>query len=207
MLQSFRAAKKDIKLLNEKFAGVEEGKEKFSGTVADMETDFKTNMDAIDKKLDELVKDMNKADEAAKAAKDTGDSYASGLRSKTKAVYNASAALAKASNQGWKDYYQQKSPSKVAMAEAAQTADSYAMGFESRIKHMEDTTAKFALATYRPRDGESQRAERRIKTRKRLLMHTRSARKSLPKKIEANEAALEKLKTPRATPPRNSARA
>ncbi len=136
----------DIKLLNEKFGKVEEGKEAFSGTVADMETDFKNNMDAIDEKLDELVEDMNKADKAAAAASQTGESYASGLRSKTDAVYNASAALAKASNQGWKDYYQQHSPSKLAIAEASQTADSYIMPFEQRSKKMEETVGKFAMA-------------------------------------------------------------
>ncbi len=138
---------KDIKALNEKFGKVEEGKQKFSGTVADMETDFKTNMDAINAKLDGLVKDMNKSDEAAKAAAQTGDSYASGLRSKRDAVYNASAALAKASNQGWKDYYIQRSPAKRAIETAAQSADSYAMGIESRTKHMKETTGKFAQAS------------------------------------------------------------
>ncbi len=137
---------KDIKALNEKFGKVEEGKQKFSGTVADMETDFKTNMDAINTKLDNLVKDMNKSSEAASAAAQTGDSYASGLRSKRDAVYNASAALAKASNQGWKDYYQQRSPAKRAIETAAQSADSYAMGVESRTKHMKETTGKFAQA-------------------------------------------------------------
>ncbi len=136
----------DIASLNEKFGKVKEGKEEFSSTVADMETDFKTKMDAIGKELDGLTEDMNRSDEAAKAAKDTGDSYASGLRSKWSDVYNANKSLARAANQGWTDYYQQHSPAKRAIEAAAQTADSYAMGFESRIKNMEQTTGKFALA-------------------------------------------------------------
>lgn len=136
----------DIKKLNEKFAGVEDGKKQFAGTMADMETEFGKNMDAINKKLEGLVKDMNKADEAAAAARETGESYAAGLGGKRQAVYNASASLARAASEGWKDYYQQRSPARLAIAEAAQTADSYAMGFEQRIKHMEDTTAKFAIA-------------------------------------------------------------
>ncbi len=137
---------KDIKALNEKFGKVEEGKQKFSGTVADMETDFQTNMDAINAELDGLVKDMDKSSEAGAAARQTGESYASGLRSKRDAVYNASAALAKASNQGWKDYYIQRSPAKRAIETAAQTADSYAMGVEQRTKHMKETTGRFASA-------------------------------------------------------------
>ena len=136
----------DINTLNEKFGKVEEGKEKFSGTVANMETDFKENMDAIEEELDGLVKGMDKSDEAAAAAEETGDSYASGLRSRWRSVYNASAALAEASNQGWKDYYQQHSPAKRAIEAAAQTADSYATGFEQRTKHMKETTGKFATA-------------------------------------------------------------
>ena len=137
---------KEIAALNEKFGKVDEGKRKFSGTVADMETDFKTNMTAIQKELDSLITNMDKSDAAAAAAKETGSSYASGLRSKWQAVYDASASLAKASNKGWKDYYQQRSPSKLAMSEAAQTADSYAMGIESRVKNMQQTTGKFAQA-------------------------------------------------------------
>jgi TP901 family phage tail tape measure protein len=136
----------EIKALNEKFGLVEEGKGKFSGVVADMETDFNTNMDAINTKLDGLVKDMNKADTAATAARQTGSSYASGLRSKYTEVYNASAHLAEGANKGWTDYYQQHSPAKRAIDTGAQTADSYAMGIESKTKHIEETTGKFALA-------------------------------------------------------------
>ncbi len=135
-----------IKELNEKFGKVEEGKQKFAGTVADMETDFKTKMSSIEARLGVLVSNMNKADEAGKAAKQTGDSYATGLRSKWQDVYDASAALAKASNKGWKDYYQQHSPAKRAIEAGAQTADSYAMGIEQKTKHMEQTTGQFAKA-------------------------------------------------------------
>lgn len=141
-----QGGEEDIKLLNEKFGNVEEGKKEFAGIVADMKTDFGTNMDAIQARLGLLVNEMNKADEAGKAAKETGDSYAAGLRSKWSEVYNASAALAKAANKGWNDYYQKHSPAKVAIKAAAETADSYAMGFEQRMKHMEDTTRKFAKA-------------------------------------------------------------
>ncbi len=135
-----------IKELNEKFGKVEEGKQKFAGTVADMETDFKTKMDSINARLDGLVKDMNKVEEAGKAGRDTGGSYAKGLRDKIDDVYDASAALARAANRGWKDYYQQHSPSKLAIKEATQTAESYIYPFEEQAKKMEKTVGKFAMA-------------------------------------------------------------
>jgi len=141
-----QGGEEDIKLLNEKFGLVEEGKGKFSGTVADMQTDFGKSMTAINVSLNNLILDMNKSDEAGRAARQTGDSYATGLRNKRGAVYNASAALARAANQGWHDYYQQHSPARVAIAAAEQTADSYAIGFERRQKKMEETTKKFARA-------------------------------------------------------------
>lgn len=137
---------KDIQRLNEKFGKVEEGKRKFSTTVANMETDFKKNMDAIEKELDGMVSDMNRSDEAGQAARDTGGSYASGLRSKWQSVYDASADLAKAANQGWNDYYEQHSPAKRAIRAAAQTADSYAMGLEKQTKNIEAAGGNLAKA-------------------------------------------------------------
>jgi TP901 family phage tail tape measure protein len=136
----------DIKLLNEKLALVEEGKEDFAGTVAEMETEFSKNMDAINAKLDELVTDMNKADEALAAAEQTGDSYATGLRNKVGAAYRAGQAIGDAAMRGYNDKFQKHSPSKVAIRAGEETADSYATGFENRIKHMEDTTSKLAGA-------------------------------------------------------------
>ena len=50
--------------LNEKFGQVEEGKEKFSTTIADMETDFNKSMDALQTKLTETEEKMDLADEA-----------------------------------------------------------------------------------------------------------------------------------------------
>lgn len=137
---------KNVDELNEKFAEVENGKQEFAGIVADMKTDFGTKMDAIQARLDLLVNEMDKADEAGKAAKETGDSYAAGLRSRIDAVYNAAKALAQAANKGWNDYYEKHSPAKVAIKAAAETADSYAMGFEQRFKKIEETTRKFARA-------------------------------------------------------------
>ncbi len=137
---------KEIKRLNETFGKVEEGKQNYSNIIADMETDFKTKMDSINARLDGLVKDMNKVEEAGKAGRDTGGSYAKGLRDKIDDVYDASAALARAANRGWKDYYQQHSPSKLAIKEATQTAESYIYPFEEQAKKMEKTVGKFAMA-------------------------------------------------------------
>ena len=65
----------------------------------DDETEFDSKMTAIGNRLDELVGEMDKSAEAGAAARQTGDSYATGLRNKYDEVYNAGAALASAAKQ------------------------------------------------------------------------------------------------------------
>jgi hypothetical protein len=182
---------KNVDELNEKFGKVEEGKQEFAGIVADMKTDFGTQMDAINQRLNRLVSEMNKAAEAGKAAKETGDSYAAGLRSRWQAVYNAAKALAQAANKGWNDYYQKHSPAKVAIKAAAETADSYAMGFEQRMKHMQETTKKFALAANEGYAQTMKEIERYARPQNVILLPTaannaQTAQQSSTKNINVN---------------------
>ena len=64
--------------LNEKFGKVEEGKEKFSTTIADMETDFNKSMDALQTKLTETEEKMDLADELYKSGVNSIQGYING---------------------------------------------------------------------------------------------------------------------------------
>lgn len=138
---------KRIPELNEKFGLVEEGKEKFATQVATMETEFDSKMTAIGNRLDELVGEMDKSAEAGAAARQTGDSYATGLWNKYDEVYNAGAALASAANRGWKDTYVQHSPAKLAIHTAEDTGGSYVIGLDNKVADMEKEGEKMATAT------------------------------------------------------------
>jgi hypothetical protein len=132
---------------NAKYAESSQAKDDFAKTLAGMQTDFQTSMDAINTKLQETVDKMDKYDDAAKNAAQTGQGYADGLYSKMQSVYNAGKALAMRANAGWNDFYIQRSPSKRAISTAAQTGESYIMGLESKMAEMEAAGKKFAEAS------------------------------------------------------------
>lgn len=138
---------KRIPELNEKFGLVEEGKDKFAKQVATMETDFDAKMTAIGKRLDDLVDEMDKSEEAGTAARQTGESYAKGLWDEYNEVYNAGAALAAAANKGWKDTFVQRSPAKLAIRTAEETGGSYVIGLDNKVSDMEKEGEKMATAT------------------------------------------------------------
>lgn len=123
---------------------IEKGKQKFSETIAKMQTDFQGQMDAIREDMDKMVADMDRSTEASVAAAQTGDSYAQGLRSQMNDVYQAGADLAKQANAGWKDYYIQRSPSKRAISTAQQTGESYARGLLNELEEMRKAGSKLA---------------------------------------------------------------
>ena len=71
-----------VAALNEKFAMVEEGKEAFAGTVAEMETSFSTGAQQILTENERMVQELNKKLTANTAGADTVQGYIDGLRSK-----------------------------------------------------------------------------------------------------------------------------
>ena len=82
--------------LNTAFAGVEEGKQDFANTVAEMQTDFAEKMAALQSDLDTLVAEMDMSGEAADAGAATVQAFADGAKGKISAVSAAFAAVADA---------------------------------------------------------------------------------------------------------------
>lgn len=96
------SGEENIAELNKKFAKVEEGKEAFSNAIAELETNYGTEMEELIKETEEAVKEMAKYDDAYQAAADTCDGFIDGVNAKWSEVigrYNAlSEAIKKASS-------------------------------------------------------------------------------------------------------------
>lgn len=133
-----------VNTFNEEFAKTTKARDSLTTTVTDMELKFSEKMDAMKLKMDEMTEHMNQADKAARAAGDTADSYTNGLRVKLRDLYNMGKSMAMQVNQGWKDAYIQRSPSKLAIKTSGETADSYIMGFEMKRQKLENEGAHYA---------------------------------------------------------------
>ena len=82
--------------LNDAYAGVEEGKQQFADTVAEMETDFTEKMKALEEQLNSTVEQMNQSEAAAAAGADTMQAFADAAAGKQGAVETAFANVAAA---------------------------------------------------------------------------------------------------------------
>lgn len=85
-----------IAQLNEAFRSVEQGKAAFSNTVAEMQTDFSTKMQELEKKLQDTVNTMDHSGESAEAAARTVQAYAEAAAGQVGAIEDAFAKLSAA---------------------------------------------------------------------------------------------------------------
>lgn len=91
-----------VEQFNGQFEQVETAKDKFAGTVADMETEFSTKMGEIEARMDEAIDNMNMSEDAAAAAKETIGAYVSSIRSMTGEAHSAAASVAAAAQSALK---------------------------------------------------------------------------------------------------------
>ncbi len=83
------AAEEYVKKFNKSFKSVEEAKNKFATTSAEIETDWNKKWDNIVQKTSESITSMNLSDEAAKSANETMDAYIKAMKKKTGEVGSA----------------------------------------------------------------------------------------------------------------------
>ena len=89
--------------LNAAFAKVQEGKENFSTTVAEMQTNLQSTMDEAARTVDSTVQEMNMYQEAAQSARSTMQGFidgANGMSESVQAAYRSVALGAMAALQG-----------------------------------------------------------------------------------------------------------
>ena len=107
-----QAAQDFINQLNGSFSEVEGAKDTFAGTVAEMRTDFTTEMDGIQQEMQTTVENLDLSDEANTAAINSIQAYIDGIRSKkgeavaaAESVAAATQAALRTSNQQTTEYY------------------------------------------------------------------------------------------------------
>ncbi len=109
--------------LNAAFAKVQEGKENFSSTVAEMQTNLQSTMDEAARTVDAAVREMDMYQEAAQSARSTMQGFidgANGMAASVQAAYRSVAAGAMAAISG-------------AMGAGLSVTRGYASGTESAV--------------------------------------------------------------------------
>ena len=128
----------DIVKLNEQLARVEEGKENFSSTVAEMETDFSEKMSDLEKRVTEAVDNLNVSVEAGAAGAATIQGYidgAEGMRAQLVAKYES---LANAANGAYKKVLEIHSPSRVFREDGQNSIKGAIVGAEDERSNLEE---------------------------------------------------------------------
>ena len=103
----------EIAALNEQLAKVEEGKNAFGDTVAEMETDFSDKMADIEKRMQECVDELDVSAEAGVAGAATIEGYIEGAESMRSSLVSTYRSLARAANNAYKSTLDINSPSRV----------------------------------------------------------------------------------------------
>lgn len=138
----------DIAALNEQLAKVEEGKENFSNTVAEMETDFSEKMTSLEKRINETVDELNVSAEAGAAGAATIQGYIDGAESMRAQLVAKYTALAKAANNAYKGELKIKSPSRVFMEDGKNSMKGAILGGEEEREHLEATYASLGKSAF-----------------------------------------------------------
>lgn len=139
-----QGGEEDIKALNEQLAKVEEGKENFSNTVAEMETDFKAKMDEVQKDLENAIKDMDLKDDAYKAGWNNVQGLIDGTAAQKQALIRKYTEMGQAALAAYKKAVDQHSPSKKFYQSGSYDIQGIIQGAESQRVQMEAEYKKIA---------------------------------------------------------------
>ena len=129
----------DIAALNEQLAKVEEGKENFSNTVAEMETDFSDKMEELVRDLDKAIQDMDLSDDAYNVGMDNIQGLIDGAASQRQALINEYTSMARAALAAYKRVMDQNSPSKKMYEAGRFDIQGVIGGAESEKEHLAAT--------------------------------------------------------------------
>lgn len=139
----------DIAALNEQLAKVEEGKEAFSETVAEMETDFSEKMKDIEDRVKEMADELDASAEAQAAGVATIDGYIDGAESMRSSLVSTYRSLANAANNAYKSTLEIHSPSRVFKEDGKNTIRGAIEGAEEEGQNLERTYSALAESAIR----------------------------------------------------------
>lgn len=133
--------------LNEKFAKVEEGKEKFSTTIADMETDFSESMSQLQTDLDTAMDKMDRADEAYRSGINTIQGYINGSEEMRGVLVDKYTSLGNAATAAYNAAVKVESPSKVFRQSGRYTIQGAIIGAEDERPKLLQTYSDLGHST------------------------------------------------------------
>ena len=139
----------DIAALNEQLAKVEEGKEAFSETVAEMETDFSEKMKDIEDRVKEMADELDASAEAQAAGVATIDGYIDGAESMRSSLASTYRSLANTANNAYKSTLEIHSPSRVFKEDGKNTIRGAIEGAEEEGQNLERTYSALAESAIR----------------------------------------------------------
>jgi len=132
--------------LNEKFAKVEEGKDKFAGTVAEAETGFRAKMAEMVADLEKAMGNMDQADKWKAIGISNIDGLINGVRGKKQDYVALIKEVAQAGTDAYRSTNQQRSPSKVMYEIGQYDIQGLIDGAESKKAAVSDAYAGLAVA-------------------------------------------------------------
>ena len=139
----------DIAALNEQLAKVEKGKEAFSETVAEMETDFSEKMKDIEDRVKEMADELDASAEAQAAGMATIDGYIDGAESMRSSLASTYRSLANTANNAYKSTLEIHSPSRVFKEDGKNTIRGAIEGAEEEGQNLERTYSALAESAIR----------------------------------------------------------
>lgn len=139
----------DIAALNEQLAKVEKGKQAFSETVAEMETDFSEKMKDIEDRVKEMAEELDASAEAQAAGMATIDGYIDGAESMRSSLVSTYRSLANAANNAYKSTLDIHSPSRVFRESGKNTIRGAIEGAEEEGANLERTYSALAESAIR----------------------------------------------------------
>lgn len=102
----------EIAALNEEFRKVEQGKEDFSRTIAELEEDFSKKMDDVNRELNDTIAELDQHEAAWNAGKNNIQGLIDGTLGMTGALVGAYALMGQRAVDAYKKEVDQRSPSK-----------------------------------------------------------------------------------------------
>jgi methyl-accepting chemotaxis protein len=139
-----------IEELNEKLAMVEEGKQTFADTYAEIKTGLDDDLKDMIASVEGMVDDLDQSAEAYKNGSMTAQGFIDGCEAKYDQVYNAYKKMAERANRAVKNTMDINSPSRVMMQFGEYSGEGFAEGALKELNTVEGAYEKLAKAAMSP---------------------------------------------------------
>lgn len=151
--------------MNEKFAKIQEGKDKFVDVVASMLPELQDKLDEATDIIESTVEDWDQYDVAFSNGENTVLGYMEGMQAHLRDLQDLGAQLSAAGHGGYTGYEEQNSPSKLSMREAGYTVAGYTKVFRDALPEFNDLGADMSEALHGGYTAESLRYDEALAAR------------------------------------------